>query len=1035
MAGSALAALFMFAQLILFACEPSSVFATRALILAGVLSGLLILGRSAILFTGFQMALALGVILLTKFTLQHFNWYGFQPNAWLHPWALQTQGIVLGLMCLAWIVTRALAGRRAAAQPDQSEGHWMRRIVPDQPIAFDQVLSVTLSIGFVMLLILGSASGISRELTNAARTPRQFDLAGYPHQLIFGVGSLILLVILLAVMFRNFRERRHEAFAVGTMVMFWSVCPLVAGRFELQFATASAGRWSVAIFLLLVSIAYAFREKFTRTAWREQDGLTEQNGTGKQFVTSRVLLLFITLVPLILLTLSPVVDAINYVPARGPQSGIFRAMGATVLYGLPLMLSAAALAIHAVRERSPAFLFAAGLLTNFTVTVVHIVSVAAVNGPMNRTVIVNSLQLNAIAAASIALLWMATRRWWLTDDRPLPLGPGRGKDLAREPKTIDYSSYLGPENIENEGAAFSRRFASNADPVPGGEGAPLSTEGVLLICQKFFAIVLNTLWIVPLTLHLVAFPDRVSRATFAGGSFNGWLAVLITITAVVTLDRLFQKALRVVGLAASLLAIASLTSFGIARFDVARWSGLHVLLGALVVIAWLLLTARNLPRKQPFSILLSRTGLTFDDDWVWDSELFATLVGAMAVLIALRGAFSDPRGAWSSIGALLAMSALAASLNWVTFRRGYLYAAGVLFNFAVSIWLLKYQSGRVTSLSAFVEGNVIALSLTGVLWLYLELRTRRAQPNSKSNSAAAFHNVAVLASLLAIGIIVGVRLHDDLFGFYPIFAPLLDLLSLASLAALMVACLWDSEAEYAVAGLYLIGLLSSATVLHHQQMTPRHLIWSLMMAASTQAFLAALLWRARQPVIAGATRLKIPTRTDPARDELGWLLSFNCAVVSIIVAIVFWIALSFIEWPLRAVASFAVITQAATFGLMAQGKRRAMLQRTAVAIFLAGLVFLGWSCLTPGTTGTWLNRAVVLNVAAIAHPDEMTVAADDGVVPDRDVVAEHDVADHRGRLRQEDALAHPGIDVVVRPHDHGCRTITNGKMPRFRLLH
>ena len=37
-----------------------------------------------------------------------------------------------------------------------------------------------------------------------------------------------------------------------------------------------------------------------------------------------------------------------------------------------------------------------------------------------------------------------------------------------------------------------------------------------------------------------------------------------------------------------------------------------------------------------------------------------------------------------------------------------------------------------------------------------------------------------------------------------------------------------------------------------------------------------------------------------------------------------------------------------------------MLQRTAVAMFLAGLVLLGWSCLTPGTTGTWLNRAVVL---------------------------------------------------------------------------
>src|SRR5260370_14942664 len=56
----------------------------------------------------------------------------------------------------------------------------------------------------------------------------------------------------------------------------------------------------------------------------------------------------------------------------------------------------------------------------------------------------------------------------------------------------------------------------------------------------------------------------------------------------------------------------------------------------------------------------------------------------------------------------------------------------------------------------------------------------------------------------------------------------------------------------------------------------------------------------------------------------------------------------------------AVAGQALTLGLMAKGIHRLKWQRAAVAMFLLGTVFLGWSCLTPGASGTWLNRAVIL---------------------------------------------------------------------------
>jgi hypothetical protein len=41
---------------------------------------------------------------------------------------------------------------------------------------------------------------------------------------------------------------------------------------------------------------------------------------------------------------------------------------------------------------------------------------------------------------------------------------------------------------------------------------------------------------------------------------------------------------------------------------------------------------------------------------------------------------------WWSIGPLLAITLLAARLNWRTLSRRYIFAAGILFNLAVSLW-------------------------------------------------------------------------------------------------------------------------------------------------------------------------------------------------------------------------------------------------------------------------------------------------------------------------------------------------------------
>jgi hypothetical protein len=930
--GSVVAAMFLLIEIFSSGFEPASLLATRTFFLAAIWFGLLILSRASIFFTAFQMTFILGAILTTKSFLQGFDWYAHHPNAWLHPWGLQIQGAVLALFCLTWIAIRLVIRRRTARkQFDGSAGpeaeftepetevktqpDWIQtlRTALDLPIAFDHLLAGVLVIGFTLLTVFGAASGISRELTNAARPLRVFDLLGFPHELIFGLGSWIILGILLAVMLGNLRERRRTEFALGALVVLWTVCPLVAGRFESQFATASAGRWALAIFLFVVSLVYAFRERL----------FGQSSVSPALLVNGRALLLFLTLPPLLFLTLSPVIDAINYVPARGPQAGIFRAMGSIALYTFPLIVAAAALGIHAVREQSPPFAFATGLLVNLTVSVVHVVSVAAGNGLMNRVVIVDSLQLNAISAACVALVWMATRIWWMPNVEP--------------------KSFL---------------------PLPKGEGVsePAGTERLLLSVQELIPITLNALLIVPIALHLIALPYRAGPGTFATGGFNGWLALLLTIGVVIAFDKVLKKPITAVLASGSLLGIGSLAAFGIARFGVPTWAGLHVLLGALILTAWLLLFIRNVPKfvseERRVRGWWMRLGLRLEDDWEWNSIWSATMIGAIAVLVALRGPFSDPLGIGWSVGGLLAMSGLAAVLNWVTFKRAYLYAAGILFNTSITIWLVEYQSHQIGSI--FLEVNVTALSLTSVLWLWLELRARRTTPMLSTNAAASFHNFAALLSLFAMGSLVVVRLAADFSGFHLPLFPRLDWIALISLAVLMTACLWDRHSGYAVAGLYVLGLLMAVTFVHHLGLAPKRLGWALMMVLAIHALGAAIIWRAREPLMQWSKRLRIPARIDTTAGGLKWLSLFNSLLIAAVIGLAFWVDLRFFEWPLRIAASIAVGAQALTFGLMAQGPRRVNWQRAAVAMFALGAVFFGWSWLTPGVTGTWLNRAVIL---------------------------------------------------------------------------
>jgi len=79
----------------------------------------------------------------------------------------------------------------------------------------------------------------------------------------------------------------------------------------------------------------------------------------------------------------------------------------------------------------------------------------------------------------------------------------------------------------------------------------------------------------------------------------------------------------------------------------------------------------------------------------------------------------------------------------------------------------------------------------------------------------------------------------------------------------------------------------------------------------------------------------------------------------------YWIDIELLQFGLRATAALAVITQFFVLAQFAEGRNAENWRRFALAVLVVGLVLLGWSGLTPGITGTWLNRSVILMLEAL----------------------------------------------------------------------
>ena len=619
----------------------------------------------------------------------------------------------------------------------------------------------------------------------------------------------------------------------------------------------------------------------------------------------RSLLIILTVVPLLVLTFYPALRAIYYMPVQGPVSGFFSWFDDDFSYGIPLVLVAFAMIGNALRERLPDFAFFGGVLFNMTVTLAFLLTVVAAKGLMDQAVLVRLAQLNAITFAVYALPWLSTRGRWLP---------------ALKPAT---------ETLANN----------------------------LLMLQTGLALALNVLVIVPAAYALVMAPGFVANGTIAAGGFLGWLSFAVTLVTAVWFARTREQRLSPITFAGVLWGVACLVAFRIA--DRSGWLGLHVLtVGATVV------TGAMIAASTVSSAALARAvRKLFHIGGFWESQCrqLAVASGGIAVFLSLRTVTDSSATRWWSIGPLLVLTALAAILHWQTLRRRYLYVAGILLNTSVTLWWTFILTGE-KGLGNFLLTNVMVASVGGMLWLALELRARQLRVK-EGYAALSFHNVVAIATsamLLCIIVVSIGALRSDSF---LLELPSLTWVSFASVVALMAATLWDKRAKYSVAGLYVLGLFAAAIAFHQVEPKADRLQWTITIFLALYSLLVGLLWRYRERVIEYAARAGIPRRIAPGTTDLPWLAAFTTLAVFTVGVLAFWIDLELLRFAFRVTAALAVVAQFFTIAQFAEGNNAEDWRRMSLAVLVIGLVLFGWSWLTPGINGTWLNRSVILMVA------------------------------------------------------------------------
>jgi hypothetical protein len=354
-----------------------------------------------------------------------------------------------------------------------------------------------------------------------------------------------------------------------------------------------------------------------------------------------------------------------------------------------LFLVSLVLVGHVVRERSPEFAFAAGLVANGSLMGGYALAIVTASGSLEAAEWVRLLQLGTLGAAAWAIAWQFSRLW-----------VGAWHEMS-----------------EN---SFARSLMTVQLGMAGVGNAVLLLGGIVpLVC-----------WPDPPLVWLgSAYYSQPVPWTTEAGSFLGWLALGLTLAAfeVRNLDRVEMVQPVPIGwLGLLVIALLACTVDRLAPGWGYRW----LMVGtAGYALAWALLAgglagraAGIEPATEPSSGD-SRFPLAGLSD---AAATFVRTAGLAAVILALKAAFMHDDLLWAA--AAIAVACPAGALMAVERRREeWAFMAGLGINLAASfvVWhfdRLRTGSDEFAFLCHMGQANVIATAAGTLLWLAFRRR-------------------------------------------------------------------------------------------------------------------------------------------------------------------------------------------------------------------------------------------------------------------------------------------------------------------------
>ena len=354
--------------------------------------------RSAGLFAASQAVVTAGTIVAVTAWLERCRW---NPNGSISlgdPRCLEAYAVGLAIVSLAWV-----AGRIAFRQNTVAR----ELLDPDFP-AVDWIVAHAVIVGQFLVtaafILPGSAAELVAGVQAAASRQIQLDACGPAGWLSVG--------LLTAMLIASLWSRWGKAELLGSLLVAATAGCLIAGRFAVNTDTATALRWTMAVCFVVCSAAFWQRDRLA--AWCKKVGATVEVGPDGPQV-GRALLLAVAAGPVLAITVAAaLLQVLGTTPGGpGPNSLFLRQLGAgqELSYLVPLLLVIVGFVGHAVRESSAGYAFSGGLIAKLSVVLGYLLLVTGLGKSLGATEFVTVVQLVTVTSAVWAMAWIAARKW------------------------------------------------------------------------------------------------------------------------------------------------------------------------------------------------------------------------------------------------------------------------------------------------------------------------------------------------------------------------------------------------------------------------------------------------------------------------------------------------------------------------------------------------------------------------------------------------------------------------------------------------